>query len=131
MSQSTDEPLMNGPRAGRAFGPLHVFFVIAVTVAGCMFTFKLFSFLKTIRRDELAGFALDPIMIYGFVTMGFLFLLGWAYLSGQFRDVERPKYDMMTRFDEQERAEGRFGLGDAVPPRTSAPLETDKTEREA
>ena len=39
--------------------------------------------------------------------MGFLFLLGWAYLSGQFRDVERAKYEMLERFDAQERAEAR------------------------
>ena len=84
---------------------VHVFFVVAVTVAGCMFTYKLFSFLKTIRKDELAGFAFDPIIIYGMVAMGFLFLLFWAFLTGQFRDVERPKYDMLERFEEQERAE--------------------------
>ena len=81
------------------------FFVMAVTAAGGMFIFKLFSFLKTIKRDELAGFAFDPIMIYAFVAMGFMFLLAWAFLTGQFRDIEGPKYDMMDRFDEQERAE--------------------------
>ena len=91
-----------GPKTKRA---IHVFFILAVTVAGCMFTFKLFSFLKTIKRDELAGFAFDPILIYAFVAMGFLCLLAWAYLTGQFRDVERAKYDMLERFDEQERAE--------------------------
>ena len=72
---------------------VHVFFVLAVTAAGCMFCYKLFSFLKTIKRDELAGFAFDPILVYGFVAMGFLCLLAWAYLTGQFRDVERPKYE--------------------------------------
>lgn len=36
------------------------FFAAAVTVGGCMFCFKLFSFLKTIKKDELAGFAYDP-----------------------------------------------------------------------
>lgn len=98
MSRSTSEP------AGlRAF--LHAFFVLAVTAAGAMFVFKLFSFLTTIRRDELAGFAFDPIVIYGIVAMGFLLLLAWAFLTGQFRDVERPKYEMLERFAEQERRE--------------------------
>ncbi len=81
------------------------FFGLAVTAAGCMFTYKLFAFLQTIRRDELAGFAFDPIMIYAIVSIGFLFLLAWAAFSGQFRDVERPKYEMLERFEEQERAE--------------------------
>ncbi len=85
---------------------VHVFFITAVTVAGCMFCYKLFAFLRTIKRDELAGFAFDPILTYGLVAMGFLFLLAWAYLSGQFRDIERPKYEMFERLAEQERREG-------------------------
>ena len=84
------------------------FFVLAVTAAGGMFVFKLFSFMKTIKRDELAGFAFDPIVVYAFVTMGFLCLLAWAFLTGQFRDLERTKYEMLERFDEQERAEGAW-----------------------
>ena len=86
--------------------PVLVFFVLAVTAAGGMFCFKLFSFMRTIKRDELIGFAFDPIMIYAFVAMGFLCLLAWAFLTGQFRDVEGPKYEMLERFDAQERAEG-------------------------
>ena len=84
----------------------HVFFVLAVSCAGCMFIFKLFSFMKTIKKDELAGFAFDPLIVYGFVAMGFILLLAWAYLTGQFRDIESPKYEMLERFEEQERAEG-------------------------
>lgn len=81
------------------------FFVAAITFGGCMFCFKLFSFLKTIKRDELAGFAYDPIVVYGFVAVGFLFLLAYAFLSGQFRDIEETKREMLTRFYEQEQAE--------------------------
>jgi nitrogen fixation-related uncharacterized protein len=87
------------------------FFVTAVTAAGGMFIFKLFSFLKTIKRDELAGFAFDPIMIYAFVAMGFMFLLAWAFLTGQFRDIERPKFEMLEKFDAQEKAEKLAGGG--------------------
>ncbi|MFT5477230.1 MAG: hypothetical protein ACI8Y8_002575, partial [Planctomycetota bacterium] len=39
----------------RAFGIVHIFFVGAALCAGGMFVFKMFSFLKTIKRDELAG----------------------------------------------------------------------------
>ena len=90
---------------------VHLFFVTAALSAGGMFVFKLFSFMKTIKRDEMAGFAFDPIITYGFVAMGFLFLLAWAYMTGQFRDIERTKHEMLERFYEQERlealAEGR------------------------
>ena len=84
--------------------------MLACTAAGCMFVYKLFAFLKTIKRDELAGFAFDPIIVYALVAMGFLCLLAWAYLTGQFREIERPKYEMFRRFAEQERAE--FGAGE-------------------
>jgi nitrogen fixation-related uncharacterized protein len=64
--------------------------------------------LKTIKKDELAGFAFDPIMVYAFVAIGFLCMLAWAYLTGQFRDIERPKYELFERFDEQERQEAEM-----------------------
>jgi nitrogen fixation-related uncharacterized protein len=86
----------------------HIFFIAVSLAAGAMFTFKLFSFLKTIKKDELAGFAFDPIMVYAFVAIGFLCMLAWAYLTGQFRDIERPKYELFERFDEQERQEAEM-----------------------
>lgn len=85
---------------------VHVFFSIVCTVAGCLFFFKLHEFLSTIKKDELAGFAFDPIMTYGFVAMGFFCLLAWAFLSGQFRNVESAKHEMLERFARQEREEG-------------------------
>ena len=100
-----DEATVGEARSRRSHRGILAFFVLAVTAAGCMFVFKLFSFLKTIKRDELAGFAFDPIVIYAMVAMGFLCLLAWAFLTGQFRDIERPKHDMLRRFEEQERAE--------------------------
>ena len=81
------------------------FFVLAVTAAGCMFMYKLSAFMKTIKRDELAGFAFDPIVIYAVVAMGFLCMLAWAFLSGQFKNVEQPKYDMIADFDAREAAD--------------------------
>ena len=86
----------------RVFTLFHFFFSLVVLAAGTLFVFKLFAFLSTIRKDELAGFAFDPIIVYAFVALGFLFLLAWAYMSGQFRDIERPKYEMLERFEEQE-----------------------------
>ena len=86
---------------------VHVFFVTAITAAGCMFTYKLFAFFKTIKRDELAGFAFDPLLVYAFVAMGFMFLLAWAFMTGQFRQIEQAKFDMIERFDEQEEVDMR------------------------
>ena len=81
------------------------FFTAAVAVGGCLFVFKLVAFLTTVRRDEIMGFAYNPILIYGFVAAGFLLLLAWAFLSGQFRDIEGIKHEWMERYYEQERLE--------------------------
>jgi hypothetical protein len=89
-----------------------IFFGSAVAVAGCMFTFKLYSFLRTIKKDDLAGFAFDPIVIYGMVAAGFLCLLTWAFLTGQFQRIEDPKHAMLERALEQEAAEGYTPLED-------------------
>ena len=96
--------------SGVYFRWVHIFFVVATLIGGGMFFFKVYSFMRTIKKDELAGFAFDPIMIYAFVAIGFLFMLVWAYISGQFKDVERPKYEMLEKFEEQTRAEARQEL---------------------
>ncbi|MFT7669092.1 MAG: nitrogen fixation-related uncharacterized protein [Planctomycetota bacterium] len=89
----------------------HIFFITVCTGAGCMFVFKLFSFMQTIKREEMNGFAFDPIMIYACVAAGFLILLFWAYLTGQFRNIEGPKYEMFERMQEQERKEFEWKRG--------------------
>ncbi|HED65383.1 MAG TPA: hypothetical protein ENJ09_07495 [Planctomycetes bacterium] len=86
----------------RVLGPVHYFFLLAVFVGGAFFCFKVYEFLSTIRRDDIAGFAFDPVVIYGFVAMGFGCLLYWAFLSGQFKDVEQPKLDMLDNFAKYE-----------------------------
>ena len=98
-------------RAARRRVWVLAFFVVAVTAGGLQFVRKLFAFLSTIRKDELAGFAFDPVLIYGVVTAGFLCLLVWAFLTGQFKDVEKAKYEMLERFEEQEAAERRAAEG--------------------
>jgi len=93
------------PEPRRQRRAIHTFFVLACTTAGGMFIFKLHEFLATIKRDELVGFAHDPILVYAFVAVGFLLLLAWAFLTGQFRDIEGTKYEMLDRIERQERAE--------------------------
>ena len=107
-TELTDEAKTLDQRKRRA---VLTFFGAAVTVGGCMFLFKLFAFLNTVKRDEIAGFAYNPILIYGFVAAGFLLLLGWAFMTGQFRDIEGIKHEWMERYAEQERAERSGDLG--------------------
>lgn len=113
-----NKPVQVDPKLGvgpwsRPRKATHVFFVLAVLTAGALFCNKIYEFLQTIQHHELVGFAHDPILIYLCVAAGFAFLLCWAFLSGQLRDLERAKYEMIERFDEQERAEGlRYGTED-------------------
>jgi hypothetical protein len=41
------------------------------------------------------AFALVPILNYLLVSFGFLLLFGGAILHGMFRDIERPKFNML------------------------------------
>jgi nitrogen fixation-related uncharacterized protein len=106
---STPNPSSDGGKVrGERFRwrATHIFFTTVCLIAGCMFFFKLHEFLRTIKKDELAGFAFDPILTYGFVALGFFFLLVWAFLTGQFKDIERTKHEMLERVAQQERDEG-------------------------
>ena len=96
---------MKTPRTSRLGKTIHILFIIGCSFGGVVFVGKLFAFLRTLKSEEMSDFAADPIIVYGFVAMGFLFLLGWAFLSGQFEDVEQPKHDMLKQWADQERAE--------------------------
>ena len=108
-----DGPLVKMPRqrtsrAAQRF--LWPFSVLMVLIAGGAFTLKLIDFFVTATTrgpDALASF-LIPVLNYLLVAAGFFCLFLWAYLTGQFRDVEGPKYrmlEMQRRIAEQERRE--------------------------
>ncbi|REK10311.1 MAG: cbb3-type cytochrome oxidase assembly protein CcoS [Planctomycetota bacterium] len=51
---------------------------------------------------------------YLLASLGFLFLFGWAVMSGMFHDIERPKYTMLeneARLDHSAppNSRGQFG----------------------
>lgn len=45
--------------------------------------------------DEDGAFTVVPILNYLLASLGFLMLFGWAMLHGMFRDIEKPKYQML------------------------------------
>lgn len=108
-----DGPVVKMPRertsrAAQRF--LWPFSVLLVLIAGSAFIFKLIEFFITATTrgpDALASF-LIPVLNYLLVAAGFFCLFLWAYLTGQFRDIEGPKYrmlEMQRRIAEQERRE--------------------------
>lgn len=68
--------------------------------AGTLFLSKVFEFALSLTDMKLFGFAVMPLINYTMVALGFLALLVWAFLSGQFSDVERTKVEFL---DDQER----------------------------
>lgn len=64
---------------------------------------KLYEFVQVVRADPDGVFALTPITNYLLASIGFFFLLLWAAANGMFRDIERPKYDMLQQEEELDR----------------------------
>ncbi len=118
-AQPTRDPALQ-PRGPRPLPPppegpspqvrlfLWVFSVVLVLVAGSAFIFKLMEFYATATTSgpsALASF-LIPVLNYLLVAAGFFCLFLWAYLAGQFRDMEAAKYRMLelqAQIDFQER----------------------------
>ncbi len=69
---------------------------LAVLVPSCYgFGTKFLEFVALFRGDVDGAFAISPILNYLLASLGFLLLFGWAALGGMFRDVERPKFEML------------------------------------
>jgi nitrogen fixation-related uncharacterized protein len=88
---------------------LWIFSILMVAIAGTAFIFKLIEFFITATREgpSAMGSFLIPVLNYLLVAAGFMLLFLWAYFSGQFRDVEAPKYRMLEMQEEFDREEAR------------------------
>ena len=88
---------------------LWIFSVVMVLIAGSAFIFKLIEFFLTATREGPAamGSFLIPVLNYLLVAAGFLLLFLWAYFSGQFRDLEAPKYRMLEMQEQFDREQAR------------------------
>ncbi len=94
------------PKSGRWF--LWIFGPTVIVVAGIAFIFKLTEFIYVATNDgpDSMGTFLIPVMNYLLVAAGFLCMFFWAYFTGQYRDVEAPKYRMLEMQEEIDRADG-------------------------
>ncbi len=57
---------------------------------------KKFSEFLALANDPDGAFAVAPVLNYLLASAGFLLLFVWAIVHGMFRDIERPKYDMLA-----------------------------------
>ena len=76
-------------------------------IAGFTFAFKIVEFIWTLDSPEAPGFAVVPVVTYFIVAAGYALLFAWAYLSGQFANMERPKTAFLEREEELDRQERR------------------------
>ncbi len=81
-----------------------VFFV----PAGFGFAVKLYEFLAVANDGASEGtFMLVPVLNYFIVFMGMLCMLAWAATNGMFRDIEKPKFDMLERERRLDELDGK------------------------
>lgn len=82
-------------------------FVLFLLVPGAVgFLDKLVMFFRVLFTTQDGGFAIVPILNYLLVAAGLLCLFAWAVAHGMFRDIERPKYDMLEREKALDHEEG-------------------------
>jgi len=108
--EAVPPPVPARPKGGNRWF-LWIFGPTVIVVAGTAFIFKLteFIFVATNKGPDALGSFLIPVMNYLLVAAGFLCMFFWAYFSGQFRDVEAPKYrmlEMQREIDERDAERG-------------------------
>ncbi len=72
-------------------GMAWAFAIISALALGTL----LISIVSLLRSGQLTGYAVLTSLSYLAVALGFLFIITWAFLRGQFRDVEAPKYKVL------------------------------------
>ena len=82
---------------------LWVSMIVGIVFGGAAFAYKIIEFLFTLSAPEAQGFAEVPVTVYFFVAGGWLCLLGWCFATGQFKNLEQAKFDMLDKEEEYER----------------------------
>lgn len=77
--------------------------VLILIPSGYGFAGKFIELIHVFRGEPGGAFAVAPIMNYLLASLGFFCLLLWAATHGMFRDIERPKLEMLEREDLLER----------------------------
>ncbi len=84
---------------------------LAVGAAGITFLFKLYEFVAASTTGILPGIVTATVLPYFCISAGFLLLAAWAWAGGHYKDIERPKRDMLVQeqgYERRERQETLF-----------------------
>ncbi len=101
--------MVTNPKATKAQRiTLIAFLVVFLLPAGVGFAIKLYEFMTVANGATSEGtFMLVPVLNYFIVFMGMLCMLAWATTNGMFRDIEKPKFDMLRREQKLDELDGR------------------------
>jgi hypothetical protein len=83
-----------------------VFALVILIPSFLGFANKFREFILIFRGDVDGVFAITPIVNYLLASLGFFFLFCWAIGHGMFRDIERPKYNMLENERKLDLADG-------------------------
>lgn len=78
---------------------------ISVGAAGITFLFKLYEFVAASTTGILPGIVTATVVPYFFISAGFLLLAAWAWAGGHYKNIEKPKQDMLLQEREYEELE--------------------------
>lgn len=73
--------------------------VLILIPSGYGFVGKFIELVRVFQGEPGGAFAVAPMMNYLLASLGFFFLLLWAAARGMFRDIERPKYELLAHED--------------------------------
>jgi hypothetical protein len=76
---------------------------VGLVFSGIAFAFKIATFIWTLSSDDFRGTFDVGIVVYFFVSAGWMFLLVWAWTTGKFQEMERAKFEMLKQEEEYER----------------------------
>ena len=97
-------------RAGRP-AAITLFFAAIILVPSMVgFVAKFAEFINTFRGDSEGVFAVMPMVNYILASLGFFCLLLWATINGMFRDLEKPKHDMLEHEDALDVGRSDYGM---------------------
>jgi len=99
---------MPSPTPNRRKNRIWTVVTIVFFIGPAMFGFgtKFYELVRVFQGDASGAFAVTPIVNYLLAGCGFVLLFGWAAKNGMFRDIERPKFQMLeneNRLDVAER----------------------------
>ncbi len=94
---------LNGPRITLIVMAVWIFIA---GVYGFGSKFEEFIHLLSDPEFEEGRFALIPILNYILASAGFACMFVWAARNGMFKDIERPKFDLMDRERKLDQEDG-------------------------